>query len=339
MPDSQINLGIIGAGYWGPNLIRNFHDLPDVSIRWVCDLKPGRLEYVRQRWPEIPLTQRFEDVVEDSGVDAVVLATSVSTHYRLGLAALNSGKYVFIEKPLARTSAEAQELIETAARRRRMIFVGHTFLYHPAITVLKNYVKQGALGELCYVDFSRANLGPPASEVDVLWDLAPHDISILLHLWEQVPEVVSASGNHFRHSRLMDAAFVNLHFSDGTLAHLHVSWLSSEKVRRMFVAGSKGSALFDDLSEVKLRLLDQGIDTRIGLQDHEVKYLTYGTGQVLAPELPKVEPLRVECECFLESIRTGRPPISDGTAGLAEVRILEAAALSILKKSEPVYLK
>jgi len=340
LSSNPLNVAIVGAGYWGPNLIRNFDSLADCRVRWVCDKKPGRLRYVHERWPHIPLTEDYNEILRDPSVDAIIVATPVSTHQPLAMAALNAGKHVFVEKPLAATSEQAQAIVELAKREERVLATGHIFVYHPAVAAMKTAIERGEIGKLCYAESGRVNLGPPASEVDVIWDLAVHDISILLYLWGQGPVEVIAYGRRFLHPTLIDAAFLHLHFADGSMAQHHVSWLSPEKVRRFFVAGTEGSLKFDDtVAEGKLRVIDQGVDSRIGLKDDEVKELYYRPGQVIVPELPKDEPLRIECQHFLDCIRNGQTPRADGQAGLAVVRVLEAAERSIAEGSKPISLK
>jgi len=336
---SKVKIAIIGAGYWGPNLIRNFKNIQSCEIKWICDNKPGRLKYVHQKWPNIPLTDNFEEIIKDRTVDAIVIATPASTHHILGMAALNFGKHIFIEKPLAITSKHAQELVEHAEKKELILATGHIFVYHPAISAMKNIIKQGIIGDLCYADSGRVNLGPPASEVNVIWDLAVHDISILLYLWEKEPIEVRANGNNFLHSILTDVAFLQVRFEDNSIANHHVSWMSPEKVRRFFVAGKQGSLIFDDTStNKKLKVIDQGIDSRINLKDNEIKELYYKPGNITVPKLPEKEPLHIECQHFLECIQNGNRPKTDGHSGLAVVRVLEAADQSISSGSKPIYL-
>lgn len=335
-----IGVALVGAGYWGPNLIRNFNSLEDCSIQWVCDKKPGRLQFIRERFPEIPLTDDLRQVLSDPRVDAVVLATPVSTHRDLALRALEAGKHVFVEKPLADTTLHAQEIAEAGRAAGRVVAVGHIFVYNPAVVRLREMVREGKIGRLCYAESSRVNLGPPASEVNVIWDLAVHDIAILLDVWGQEPVGITAYGNRYLHPQLIDAAFLHLDFADGSMAQHHVSWLSPERVRRFFVAGSRGSLHFDDMRvEDKLRYIDQGEDSRVGLSDNESKELYYKSGEIKNVELPAGEPLRAECEHFIECIRTGANPHADAFAGVAVVRILEAACDSIANHSTRIMLK
>jgi predicted dehydrogenase len=337
---NTIGIAVVGAGYWGPNLIRNFNNIPNCRIKYVCDKKSGRLKYVHQKWPHIPLTEHYEEVIEDKSVDAVIIATPVSTHHSLSIAALKEGKHLFIEKPITMNSEQAEEIVQLAKQKNLVLATGHIFVYHPAVTTMKDIIKQGNIGQLCYAESGRINLGPPASEVDVIWDLAVHDVSILIYLWEQEPAEVRAYGRKFLHPTLKDVSFIHLHFKDNSISHHHVSWLSPEKVRRFFVAGTKGSLIFNDTaSDGKLRIIDKGVDSRINFKDDEIKELYYKPGKIITPKLPDVEPLQHECQHFLECISNGNRPKADGYAGLAVVRVLEAAERSIAGGSEPIHLK
>jgi predicted dehydrogenase len=339
MTASQVGVAIVGIGYWGPNLIRNFDRLSECRVLWACDAKPGRQQYAKERFPDVPVTGEFAQVLQDPAVDAVVIATPVSTHHELGTAALQAGKHVMIEKPLADTRARAEALVLIAQEADRVLAVDHLFVYNPAVAKMKELVSAGQIDRLCYAESSRVNLGPPASEVDVIWDLATHDLSITYYLWERLPIELVAYGQRFLHPTLIDVAFLHLRFDDGTLAVHHVSWLSPEKVRRYFLAGEAGSFLFDDTAaEEKLRQIDQGVDSRIGLQDDEAKDLFYRPGVVRIPELVPVEPLEASCRAFIRSIQTGQAPRGDGRAGVAVVRMLEAAERSIAEGSRPVRL-
>lgn len=339
MKDNQTGIAIVGAGYWGPNLIRNFGGLPDCQVLWVCDKKPGRRQYVQERFPTIPVTDDLDVVLSDPNVDAVVIATPVSTHHEVAMAALHAGKHVMIEKPITDTSEHAQELVDTARQAGKVIAVDHLFVYNPAIARMVELVHTGEVDRLCYAESSRVNLGPPASEVDVIWDLATHDLSITYALWGRLPLEVTAYGRRFLHPTLIDVAFLHLRFDDDSLAVHHVSWLSPEKVRRYFLAGTGGSFVFDDtVAEGKLRQIDQGVDSRIGLKDDEVKDLFYKPGVVRYPDLEAVEPLAASCGDFVHCIRTGGVPRADGHAGFAVVRMLEAAERSIANGSQPITL-
>ncbi len=344
MTDHPISVAVIGAGYWGPNLVRNFMGLPGCRVAGVCDPKPGRQAYLAEKYPGLPITGDYRAVLDDPAVDAVAIATPVSTHFRLATEALEAGKHVMVEKPLADTVAHARGILAAGQRAGRVVATDHLFVYNPAIARMKAMADAGQIGALCYAESSRVNLGPPASEVDVIWDLATHDLSITYELWGRLPAEVTAFGRRFLHPKLLDVAFLYLRFDDGSLAVHHVSWLSPEKVRRYFLAGRTGSLIFDDTAGLqtggqgKLRHIDQGVDSRIGLKDDEAKELFYRPGTVSTPELAAVQPLEAACSDFLNAIRTGARPRADAAAGLAVVLILEAAERSIAEGSRPVLL-
>jgi predicted dehydrogenase len=336
----RLNVAVVGAGYWGPNLVRNFGNLPGCHVAWVCDTKPGRQAYVAEKFPGLRLTGDYQTLLDDPDVDAIAIATPVSTHYDLATAALKAGKHVMVEKPLADTASHAEGILDAGERAGLVVATDHLFVHNPGIVKMRELLEQGQLGELCYAESSRVNLGPPASEVDVIWDLATHDLSITYYLWGCLPQEVTAIGRRFLHPRLIDVAFLQLRFADDSLAVHHVSWLSPEKVRRYFLAGRNGSAVFDDTAaQGKLRQIDQGVDSRIGLKDDEVKDLFYRPGTVSLPELEPVQPLEAACRDFVDCVRTGRRPRADARAGLAVVRILEAAERSIAQGSQPVRLE
>jgi predicted dehydrogenase len=335
----KIDIAIVGAGYWGPNLIRNFMTIDECQVIWVCDLKPGRRQYIQERFHGIPVIDSVDTILKDERVAAVVVATPVSTHHEIALSALHAGKHIWIEKPLADSVAKADELVKEAASRERVLFTDHLFVYNPAIKKAKEIIAQSGIGNLCYAESGRVNLGPPASEVDVLWDLATHDLAITYYLWGKRPAEVVAYGRRFQHPTLLDMAFIHLHFDDGSTTVHHVSWLCPEKTRRYFVAGKKGSLFFDDTqAEKKLRFIDQGVDSRIGTQDDDSKELFYKPGEVRFPEYEQTEPLRTACEHFLYCIRNREKPRADGDAGLAVIEMLEAAERSITEGSKPVTL-
>jgi predicted dehydrogenase len=339
MKDDQINIAVIGAGYWGPNLIRNFGHIDGCRVAWACDQKPGRQQYVKERFPGIPVADNLNQVLSDQSVDAVVIATPVSTHREIAVAALKAGKHVWVEKPLAHSVTAAREILQESDRRRLILAIDHLFVYNPAITKAKQIIQKGELGQLCYAESGRVNLGPPTSEVDVVWDLATHDFAITYYLWGKLPIEVVAYGHRFLHPNLLDVAFIHLRFDDGSTAVHHVSWLCPEKVRRYFVAGKMGSLIFDDTqSEKKLRFIDQGVDSRIHAKNDEVKELYYRPGEVCFPDLERIEPLRAACLDFLACIRNGQSPRADGKAGLAVVQMLEAAEQSIAEGSRPIKL-
>lgn len=337
----MIGVGVVGVGYWGPNLIRNFLSLPNCKLVRACDARPGRLRYIKERFPQLEVTPDYADLLRDPRLDAICVATPVTTHKDVALRTLESGRHVFVEKPLAATSRDAMDLVDAAAARGKILATGHLFVYHPAIVRMREEIELNRLGQLCYMESERVNLGPPASEVDVIWDLAVHDLAISLYLAEgsQQPVEVTAYARRYVHGSLLDMALLVVRYADGVLSHHHVSWLSPNKVRRFFAAGTAGSASFDGRFEPQaLTLFDQGYDSRVGARADEVVELKYGTGEVRVPRLPPIEPLKAECQHFLECIETGRRPRADGVAGLQVVQILEAAESSVASDSRPVPL-
>lgn len=318
----------VGCGYWGPNLLRVFRELPGCRLKWLCDKKPGRLEWARERFPGLLLTGELEAMLGDPEVDCVVVATEVVTHHAIAKAALLAGKHVFVEKPLAHSTKEAKDLAATARKMRRVLGVGHVFLYHPAFRALKVRVGMQGLGRLLAVDLARVNPGPPAPKHDVLWDMAPHDVAMAVDLAGAAPLSVRCAGVR-RSLKLDEAAFVELRFPKGLLARIHVSWLSSQRVRRVEAYCENGTLFFDDAApSEKLRVVHPGADTRVGAAAGSTVTLGYGPGRVEVPPLAKDEPLRLECADFLDAVREGRSPRSGAALGVTVVRVLEAAARS-----------
>ena len=337
---NPINVAVIGAGYWGPNLVRNLLSIPDCRLVAVCDKSSGRRSYIEEKFPHVRTVASLDDVVSDANIQAVFVVTPVSTHESIATAAIEAGKHVFVEKPLAGSAEEASRLVALAEKKNRTLAVGHLFAYHPAITTLKEMADRGEIGRLCYAESGRINLGPPASEVDVIWDLAVHDIAILLYLTGEQPAEVVAYGSRVLHPTLRDVAFIRVQFPSGFFSQHHVSWMSPDKVRRFSVFGSNGSLCFDDMApNGKLRFVDRGIDTRVNLKDNEKKELAYKPGRVEFPELPSGEPLNLECRHFLDCVKEGRTPRTDGRVGLTVVRVLESALRSIAGNSRPVLLE
>ena len=335
----MVGVGIVGVGYWGPNLVRSFLSLPDCRLVRACDAKPGRLQYLQEQFPQVEVTSDYEDLLADPRLDAICIVTPVSTHKDLALRALDSGRHVFVEKPLAPTSEQARALVDRAAAQNRILAVGHLFVYHPGIVYLRDQIAAGQLGRLCSIESERVNLGPPASEVNVIWDLGVHDVSIALYLADQEPVEVTAFAGRYVHPSLLDMALLVIRYESGALSHHHVSWLSPIKLRRFFAAGSAGSALFDLRQDPRsLTLYDRGYDSRIGAKDDQVVELKYGAGEVRVPELPVVEPLKAECQHFLECIQNGTQPRAGGLEGLRVVQVLEAAEKSIGQESIAVTL-
>lgn len=334
----MIQLAVIGAGYWGPNLIRNFSQIPGAHVAYVCDLDSSKLAPLAYQYPTTKTTRDYTEPLNDPNVDAVVIATPVSTHRRLALEALQAGKHVLVEKPLAATAETAQEISTFARAQQRVLMVGHTFIYNPAVTKVKDMIERGTLGKIYYIDSSRVNLGQHQFDINVIWDLAPHDISIILYWLGQRPLRVSARGNSYTQDEIEDVAFITLEFADKVMAHIHVSWMSPAKLRRTTVVGSKQMVVYDDLEAMeKVKLYDSGVETlKLNQETRAELQRIYRVGDVLSPRLDVVEPLRVECAHFIECIRDGKTARTDGEAGVAVVQVLEAATRSLKQGGQTI---
>jgi predicted dehydrogenase len=326
----MVNVGIVGSGYWGSKHIRNFHEVPEANLTMVCDLDKKRLSQVQSLYPYVKTTSNFTDLLGNT-VDAVVIATPVETHYQLTKEALLHDKHVLVEKPMTTSSIEAVELIELAENRKKVLMVGHTFIYNPAVDYLCKLVQSGELGDIYYINSARLNLGLIRPDVNVLWDLAPHDTSIVLYVLEKDPISVSARGARHIDSNVCDVAYLELRFPDETLVNIHVSWLDPCKVRLMTFVGSKKMAVYDDVSEnEKVRIYDKGV----AIDGDNGKLTTwppsYRYGDVTIPFISNAEPLKIQTKDFLECIAKGRQPKSDGSIGLKVVRVLELANKSLI---------
>jgi predicted dehydrogenase len=320
----QLRFGLIGWGYWGPKLARNLESLPQASLDIVADVNPMTLAKVKMERPWIETTTEVEDIF-NSSVDAVVIATPVATHFELARNALMHGKHVLVEKPLTSSVAEAEELIEVAEQKNVTLMVGHTFEYSPAVTQLRQLIQDGELGNIYCVEIERLNLGLFRSDIDVIWDLAPHDASILLALLGRSPKRVQAHAHAHLHPSIYDVAHLDLEYDTGTTAHIHVSWLHPAKVRRVTVIGDKRMAIYDDTNPAEmLKVFNKGADVGVD------PVFSYRHGAITIPHIEWIEPLRLECEDFAHSIRTGEQPRANGRSGLEVVRILAAAQESLL---------
>ncbi|HYW73027.1 MAG TPA: Gfo/Idh/MocA family oxidoreductase [Pyrinomonadaceae bacterium] len=335
------NIGVIGCGYWGPNLLRNFAENEDAQLRWICDTDEQRLASMSRRYPMARTTNDFHAVVNDPAVDAVAVVTPVATHYAIARDLLRAGKHVLLEKPMAATVREAEELNELAEQNQRALMIDHTFVYTGAVRKMKEIVRSGELGELLYFDSVRINLGLFQRDINVLWDLAPHDLSIMDYLIERQPQAISALGSSHIERGIENIAYLVMLFPDQFIAHFHFNWLAPVKIRRTMIAGSSKMILYDDIEPTeKVRVYDKGVTAnRVG--DREADYQTlvsYRTGDVWAPKLDSTEALRYVVAEFLESIRQGRKPLTDGSAGLRVVRLLEAAQHSMKHGGQAVML-
>jgi predicted dehydrogenase len=322
-------VALVGYGYWGPNLLRNYMEMPEAWVQWVCDIRPEALARAQSRYPAVPGTTDYRQVLDDPKVEAVLLATPISTHFSLARDALLAGKHVFVEKPMTGSTADALELVNLARTSGLTLMVGHTFVFSPPVHKVKEIIDSGELGDIFFVTSSRVNLGLHQRDVSVVWDLAPHDLSILHYWLGETPNSVAVTGRACINPGVPDVAFVNLRFPSGIVAELQVSWLSPVKLRRTIVVGSKKMLLYDDTESVeKVKIFDHGVDYRDPATFGEYQ-LSYRTGDILSPKIGGSEPLFLEATHFLECLNTGSRPITDGAAGLSVVASLEAADYSL----------
>lgn len=324
----EVTLGVVGLGYWGPNLLRVLVDAPDTKVRWACDLDSSRLERFGRRYPSVRLTQRIDDVLEDPAVDAVLIATPVLTHFELARRALDAGKHVFVEKPLASSAREADDLVELAQRSGLTLMCGQTFLYSPPVLAVREMLQRGDLGDVFFISASRVNLGPYRSDVSVLWDLGPHDFSMVLYWLGEMPVSVRAIGRDVIMRDVSDVAFVTMTFPSGVLANIELSWLAPSKLRRTVVVGSRKMVVYDDTSAEAIRVFDHGPV----YQDPETfgqYHLSYRTGEITSPRLDVVEPLVRELEHFVATIRGEASAVEHTELACNVVRLIEAADASL----------
>lgn len=335
MTDS-VGIAVAGTGDWGANLVRNFASLPGSRLVALHDSDPARLGKAAARYPGVRSVPTLDELSALPDVQAVVVAASAVAHHGLAKALLEAGKDVFVEKPLALDVGHAAELVRIARERGRILMVGHLLLYHPAVRHLKGMVERGELGDLFYLYSQRVNLGKVRRDENALWSFAPHDLSVILHLVGAEPVDVVARGSAFLQPTVEDVVFVDLRFPDGKLAHVHVSWLDPHKLRKFTVVGSRKMAVFDDMeASEKLRIYDKGVD-RAGAVVSYGDALTVRSGDILIPSIPLQEPLRLECQHFVECVRERRTPLTDGADGLRVVRVLAAAQASLEQGGKPV---
>ncbi len=323
-------IAVVGCGYWGSKHVRVFRELSSAYLTLAVDDSQQRLDYIRENYPDVATTQNYEDAL-NSDVDGIVLATPISSHYKLAREALLAGKHVLVEKPLATTSQQCHELIALAEARSLTLMVGHTFEYNPAVTYLRDLVLSGDLGDLYYIDSARLNLGLFQRDADVLWDLAPHDLSIIFYILGLPALSISARGSAHILQNRPDVAFADLTFHNGISAHLHVSWLDPCKVRRVTIVGSKKMVVFNDVApSEKVRIYDKRFTMTTSGDQYSDWQAAYHNGNVVMPPITGVEPLRLECQDFIQSIATGSPVRADGQHGLRVVEALEAASQSLV---------
>ncbi|HKO63038.1 MAG TPA: Gfo/Idh/MocA family oxidoreductase [Pyrinomonadaceae bacterium] len=333
----MIKVAVIGYGYWGPNLVRNFMDAPASTVAAVCDLRPERRDLVHSRYPSVKPLEYCADIFGDPSIDAVVIATPVSTHFDLAMAALKADKHVFVEKPLAGNSEQASQLIEEAKRRRKVLMVDHTFVYTGAVRKIRELINENALGDIYYYDAVRVNLGLFQHDVNVIWDLAIHDLSIMDYVLPTRATAVSATGISHIPGQPENVAYITLFFDKPQIAHVHVNWLTPVKVRHTLIGGSEKMILYDDLEpSEKVKIYDKGVTVS---QDREAVYemlVSYRSGDMWAPRLDATEALYTEVLHFIDCIENNKKPETDGCAGLRLVRIVEAAEKSLRARGQLV---
>jgi predicted dehydrogenase len=333
---AQVRFAVIGFGYWGPQLVRNLDRLAMGEVAYIADLSPERRQIAQLEFPTARVTDDVEAVLR-SDVDAIAVATPIRTHYKLARAALEAGKHVFVEKPLAATAAEAEELYALSERVGRVLMVGHTFVYNPAVEKLRQIVQSGELGRLYYIDAIRVNLGLFQPDINVMWDLAPHDLSILDYLLGIRPESVSAHGSDFIRPGIHDVVYMTLRYPSGLLAHIHMSWLNPSKVRRFTVVGENKMVVYDDVEATeKIRVYNRGVDAPSHTSTFGEFQLSYRYGDIVSPHIQWSEPLSLECRHFAQAITEGVPSRSGGRDGLRVVRVLEAADRSLADSGRAV---
>lgn len=325
----QIRVGVIGCGYWGPNLIRNFVEIPDSNVVIVADAKAERLAHIGTRYPQITVTQNYQEFFA-MDLDAVVIATPPATHFSLARDCLNHDLHVMVEKPLTLNSRDAAELIEISDKKDLALMVGHTFEYNPAVHTLKKLIDSGELGQIYYIDSVRVNLGLFQPHLNVVWDLAPHDISIIRYLLGMDPISVSAYGKDYIFKDIQDTAYLHLEYPGNILAHVHVSWLDPSKVRSMTVVGSRKMAVYDDVSTTeKIKICDKGVEKPPYTDTFGEFQCSYRYGDITIPNVRFTEPLRIECQHFIDCITNGKNVQSNGRVGLQVVKVLEMVEQSM----------
>lgn len=338
----MLKVGVIGCGYWGPNLIRNFNGLPDVELKTICDLDEKRLGHVGLLYPNTHKTQDYREILQDPEIEAVVVATTMSTHFPLGKEVLEAGKHLFLEKPMATTSEDCRALNEIAQSKGLHIMVGHTFVFTPAVRKIKQFIDEGELGDIYYVNISRVNLGIFQPDANVVWDLAPHDVAMLNYLFQTWPVSVSAYGHCYvqKEKNIEDVAFVTLEYPGGRLVHIHVSWLDPNKIRKCTFVGSRKMLVYDDTHpSEKIRVYDKGVEVHPHYDSFGEFQLLYRSGDIYVPQVDTVEPLKAETAHFRDVILGKDEPLSTGDHGLKVVQVLEKACESIRQNGAPLRLE
>lgn len=329
MADNAVRIALVGCGYWGPNLARNFSLVEHGDLVLCADLDEKALARLQRQYPHVEMTTDVVEALTRPDIDAVALATPARTHAALARQAMDAGKHVFVEKPLAMNVADAQVMVAQAAAQQRVLMVGHIFEFHPAVRYIKSLLDSGELGDLYYLYSTRVNLGRVQTDVNALWSIAPHDVSIMLHLLDRMPSHVTARGQAFLNGTVEDVVFVTLEFADGTLGHIHASWLDPSKTRQLTVVGSRRMVVYDDVaSEGKVKIYDKGVYRKEEAGYGEFQYKVH-SGDITMPRLDMTEPLRLECQHFVDCVRSGAAPLTGGQNGLHVVQVLQAAQTSL----------
>jgi len=335
-----IRVGVIGYGYWGPNLVRNFIEAPGTTVRAVAELRPDRLGLAQRRHPGVEVTGDYRELLQNSEIDAIAISTPVSTHFPLALEALQAGKHVLVEKPITTRSEDAMRLIDEAERRNLVLMVDHTFVYTGAVRKIRELIDKGSIGEVYYYDSTRVNLGLFQHDVDVIWDLAVHDLSIMEYLMPESPISVSATGIGHIHGATENIAYMTAFYESSLIAHVNVNWLSPVKMRRTIIGGSKQMVVYDDIeNSEKVKVFDKGITVKNGPESLYKLMVSYRSGDMFAPRIDITEALQVEARHFADCIENGKTPITDGHAGLRVVGVLEAATRSMKERGRCIQLK
>ncbi len=334
-----IGVGVVGCGYWGPNLIRNFRSLPECQLKMMCDLSRDRLHHLRTLYPEVEGETQYDHLLNGASLDAIVVATAVRLHYPMAKASLLAGKHTLIEKPLACSTAECEELVELARKQGLVLMVGHTFLYSAAVRKIKEIIDHKDIGDIRYISSRRLNLGLFQKDINVAWDLAPHDLSIILHIMQERPHSINCRGTAHITPGIEDVTSMNLQFSKERSAVIQSSWLDPRKVREMTIVGSKRMIVYDDVApQEKIRIFDVRVERPPHYDTFGEFQYAYHYGDMYSPYIKQDEPLKTECQHFLDSIHHGTAPLTDGVKGLEVVQILEASSESIKRDGAPVDL-
>ena len=336
----MLGIGVVGYGYWGPNLVRNFVEVDGAQVISVCDLRNERLSEARRRYPALHTTHEYSDLIGNPAIDAIAIATTVSTHYPLAMAALGAGKHVLVEKPLAASAEEAERLVEEAERQGLVLMVDHTFVYSGAVRKIKELIENNSLGDLYYYDSVRINLGLFQHDINVLWDLAVHDLAIMDFIVQMQPSAISCTGMAHVHSQPENVAYLTCFFEHNFIAHFHVNWLAPAKIRQTIIGGDRRMIVYDDLEpSEKVKVYDKGITVNGNPNSVYEMLVNYRSGDMWAPQLDRTEALHTEALHFIECVEKGQAPLTDGLVGARIVRILEAASQSLAQRGRPVELE